>query len=661
MELREGAQWRPPVSRPMRSRLPILLFVLLGGLSSYGQQLPDTITLKDVLVTAPQRSAFASGLKVQAIDSVAKARYAMADLATLLAHESPLFIKSYGLGSLATSSFRGGSANHTAILWNGFHIGSPMNGQVDLSLVPVGIAEDIRIQYGGSSALWGSGAVGGAILLDNNPAFDQGLAVDAGASFGSFNNLRQHVGISISKPNWISSVRLFNAAARNDFTYTNKEVFGAPEQRQHNAELEQRGLLAENYFRINDRQRINARFWYQHNDRNIPPTLVQENSTASQQDESYRTTAEWQRTGDRVNSYVRAAWFDEQLNWRGTETDSAAFSQSKTVIAEAEMRIKLNNGRQRINIGINNTFAKAHSDGYPERPRQNRTALFASYQFNTKDQRFITTLSLRQEMVAQELVPFTWSLGNEVRLVNWLTAKAGVSKVYRIPTFNDLYWTPGGNPGLLPESGYSGELGLAAQGDRKRKVSATAEATAFQRTMDNWIIWLPTAAYWSPENIMNVWSRGVELSGEMAWCVGKPTIKLGVMTNYVVSTNQKAKTVNDASVGKQLIYVPMYSGHGKLSVSYRNLLASAGADYTGYRYTSTDNRSFLEPYLLVDAAISYRISAGKKYHANLMVQGFNLLAADYQVMLNRPMPLRSLQVGFSVGFHQPNSMRNVQQ
>jgi iron complex outermembrane receptor protein len=638
----------------MRSCLLFLLFVLLAGTQVRGQQTLDTIALHNVVIVAPRLSDFASGLKTQAIDSATMARYRSADLGTLLEMESPIFIKSYGLGSLASSSFRGGSANHTAVLWNGFNIGGPMNGQIDLSLVPVGIADEVSIQYGGASALWGSGAVGGSVLLNSTPVFDSGLTVDAGASFGSFGDRRQHFHFVRSTSKWISSISLFNTAARNDFLYSNPELLGTPEQRQRNAELAQYGLLAENHFRIDQRQRLSLRFWYQNSDRNIPPILAQANSSANQQDQSYRATAEWQRLGTKVNSYVRAAYFDERLQWYGTSTDSAANSRSRTLIAEAEMRIRIARG-QRINIGLNNTYAEARADGFPERQQQNRTALFASYRINTANERSNTTLSLRQEMVAQELVPFTWSLGSEYALRNWLTAKANVARVYRIPTFNDLYWTPGGNPDLLPESGYSGELGLAAKGGLRSGVKATAEGTFFQRTMDNWIIWLPAGAYWSPQNIMNVWSRGVELRGELAWRMGGATMKLAAMTNYVVSTNQTAKTVNDASVDKQLIYVPIYSGHGKLSVRYKGLLATAGVNYTGYRYTSTDNREYLDPYVLVNASVSYRMSSCKKYIADLMLQGFNLFDADYQVMLGRPMPLRNFQIGLSVRFNQANS------
>src|SRR5690606_5715624 len=182
-----------PHHPPMRSCILIPLFVLLAGTQVRGQQTLDTIALHNVVIVAPRLSDFASGLKTQAIDSATMARYRPADLGTLLEMESPIFIKSYGLGSLATTSFRGGSANHTAVLWNGFNIGSPMNGQIDLSLVPVGIADEVSIQYGGASALWGSGAVGGSVLLNSTPVFDSGLTVDAGASFGSFGDRRQHL------------------------------------------------------------------------------------------------------------------------------------------------------------------------------------------------------------------------------------------------------------------------------------------------------------------------------------------------------------------------------------------------------------------------------------------------------------------------------------
>ena len=114
-----------------------------------GQVVVDTVRLYEVEVAAPRLVGVNVGAHVVVLDSATLARHATTDLGTLLGNESSVFIKNYGPGSLATTAFRGGSASHTAVLWNGFNIGSPMNGQLDLSLVPVFAANDMRIEHGG--------------------------------------------------------------------------------------------------------------------------------------------------------------------------------------------------------------------------------------------------------------------------------------------------------------------------------------------------------------------------------------------------------------------------------------------------------------------------------------------------------------------------------
>ncbi len=631
----------------------LLILLILAASAARAHSLADTIALGQVEINATRLAEFSSGTKVQQIDSVTMARYRWSDLGELLSDETPIFIKSYGSGSLATTSFRGGSANHTAILWNGFNIGSPMNGMIDLSLIPVSIANSVSIQYGGASALWGSGAVGGSIHLNNMPEFGRGLTVDVGASFGSFGELRQQARVEMGQGKWISSIAVYNAIAHNDFDFYNTEQRGAPLQQQQNAEFKQQGLLAEEYYRINGKQRINLRFWYENSDREVPPTMVQETSSAEQQDESYRATAEWQHLSASVKTVVRAAYFDEQLSWYASELDPAALNHSCTAIAEAESSIRLDRG-QLINVGINNTYALAFSDGFPDEQHQERAAAFASYQLDSRNSLSKTTLSARQELVAGKLAPLTGSLGSDYKLNGWLTAKANVARVYRIPTFNDLFWKPGGNPDLLPESGYSGEAGLAVDHELAGSTARfIGDVTGYSRTMDNWIIWLPGASYWTPMNIMNVWSRGIEAHAAVAMHVEQAMIKLGVMTNYVLSTNQVAKSANDASVDKQLIYVPAYSGNGKLSLIYKDLIATFGMNYTGYRFTSTDNAEYLEPYWLANASIAYKLPLRGANEISLLAQGFNLFDEQYQVMLGRPMPLVNFQFGISLRFNRP--------
>ncbi|MCK9205031.1 MAG: TonB-dependent receptor [Bacteroidales bacterium] len=636
-------------------RLFIFHFSLLIGLSCFAQKsLSDTTYhLTEVVVTANRLENFSAGSKIQNIDSITISQYKTGNLSSLLENESPLFIKSYGMGSLATSSFRGGSANHTAILWNGFNLGSPMNGQLDLSLIPNGFMNSINIQFGGSSALWGSGAVGGTIHLSNNVKFNNGITISAGTSFGSFSDFGQNILVEISKPKWVTSLKLSNTFAKNNFEYYNTQVYDSPKQKQNNAELKHHELLFENYFRINSRQKINFRFWCQYSDRNIPPTMLQTISKANQKDKNYRITSEWQRMGKNVLWFARAAYFDENIAYSDYTYENPALSRSQTFFTEVESKIILHKNHF-LNIGVNNNFTQAISDGYPDKPHQNKASLFISYRFNSNNNKFSTTLSGREEISGNTLSPFTFSFGSEYIFLKWLSAKCNVARVYRSPTYNDLYWVPGGNPNLLPESGFSEEIGLLVKLiSKNERINFLFEPTIFNRNMNNWILWLPGQSYWSPQNIMEVWSRGSETRSELGFQIKKVKLKIGLITNYVVSTNQKAKTDNDAALGKQLIYVPMYSGHGKFSVEYKDFFLCFNQSYTGYRYTSTDNTEYLKPYWNSNLYLSYKITV-KKITFSLFAAVYNIFNEQYQVILNRAMPLRNYQTGISIQFNKPN-------
>ncbi|MFT3885649.1 MAG: TonB-dependent receptor [Flavobacteriales bacterium] len=430
----------------MLTSLTLVAFVGVGRV--YAQQPTDTVRLKEVEVAATRLNTFLAGTKVQRIDSTTLARYATLDLGDLLANESPVFVKSYGLGSLATTSFRGGSANHTAILWNGFNIGSPMNGQVDLSLVPVGVANEVSIQYGGTSALWGSGAVGGTVLLNNVPQFGRGIQVDGGLTFGSFGDRRQRLRVEVPQGRSITSVAVYNADAENDFTYRT----GGVERTQRNASLERRGVVVEQHLRLNADQYVSLRYWYQAADRHIPPTRLQDVSTAFQQDASHRGTLEWKRVHGRWDTQVRAAWFDERLDWHASADAASELSRSRTIIAEADVRYAPA-GLHTLDLGVNNTYAQALADGYPDKPRQDRAALFASYRYRPKGGRFVGSAAARQELLDGQAVPFTGSLGGEYRLLERVILKAQMARVYRVPTFNDLYWRPGGTPTCCRRTG----------------------------------------------------------------------------------------------------------------------------------------------------------------------------------------------------------------
>lgn len=628
-------------------------------LTAQGQwiQKDSVYTIEEVQISSSRLNRFATGSKVVEIDSMILSQNNNNTLAELLANESQVFVKSYGIAGLSSPSFRGTNANQTAILWNGFNISSPMNGMHDLALLPVQFANDIKIQYGGSSALWGSGAIGGTIHLLNTPAFNKGLSASTSLSLGSFQDQQENIQVGISTKRFISTTSFFHHEAKNNFSYKNIAQFGKPEQKMSNAEFNQNGVLQENYIKLTPYQTLSFRFWYQHNHRNIPGSMTVAENKADQRDEAIRSTVEWQRIKNKTSYFVRAAYFDENLNYNDPQINLKSSSQSKSFISEAELKYKLSEN-QWINIGLNNTYNQGITENYNHTPTQNRTSFFGSYQLKNKKSTFKNTLSARQEFVSNGLNPFTASFGSELWVLKNIRLRGNISKNYRIPTLNDLYWAQGGNPNLLPEDGLSEEIGLAYM-LCKDNFAIESELTGLNSNVKNWIMWIPNdVGIWSPRNVVEVWSRGIEADLKLFYTLGKVKTSLNFQYQFIKTTNEKITTNDQSSLQKQLIYTPTEKMVTHWSVEFKRFRIGLTYNYVGYRYTTSDNMQYLDPYYTLNADLS------KTWFVNTLkiktyIQVNNITNQSYQIIAFYPTPLQSIQAGLVLHFNKPNRSHEI--
>lgn len=653
-----------------------ILYLVMQTLNGWAQNPPvDTIkALQTVEVSTPYVRALSTGNRIQVLDSTLLKRYSSNNLGELLNAETDVYVKSYGLGTLATTSIRGGGSNHTIILWNGFNLQSPMYGPQDLSLMGINFFDEVMIQYGSAGATWGSGAVGGAIHLNNTGVYNKGISVTTGATFGSFKDKQQHTSIEWSKKRFISSLKISNHTAKNNFPFQNTMLPEQPIQRQSNAELKQVGLLNENYFQINDNQKINLRFWYQNASRNIPPSLAQGTNFSNQKDESYRITSEWQYSLERLLLTIRAAHFYETLIYDDSVNIIHSSNKSRVTIVEGEGKFYLSK-LSTLTWAINNTYTEGISSGYEKLHCQNRVGLLASYKIHNKKNTWNGFVNIRKEIINLDNAeidtivytpfksnpiltsasrPFTYSIAGDGKLLRCLSVNMAVAQHYRIPTFNDLYWEQGGNIKLKPENGWGEELGISFK-QQYHKLDISANASFFNRVINNWILWRPFGSvYWTPENVMKVWSRGAEYRLTLKYPIQKITLTLNVLWNYTVSTNEKARTVNDGSLGKQLIYTPMYKGNGGFGISYKDFNITYNQKYVGYTYTSTDNKYYLTPYLIGSIRVSHVFKISE-FKLQVFASANNLFNSRYEVIDGRPMPGRNYQIGCSFYFNQSNN------
>ncbi|MFT6716005.1 MAG: vitamin B12 transporter [Saprospiraceae bacterium] len=629
----------------------LLMYSLVFFARAQAQEDTILVALEPLEISNNRLKVFSIGSKSISYDSLVLSQFKNKNLADLLSAESSMFIKSYGTGSLATSSFRGGNASQTAVLWNGFSLNSSMNGILDFSLIPSSFFNEISLQYGGETAQWGSGALGGSIHLNNKSSFGKGNVYSLGASLGSFGLNTQSVKTEISQEKMTFSLSLFRSQAKNNFPYF--KAFNGNDSlvlQQHTDYLAF-GLLTDLQYRIKHNKKIQVSVWYQNAHRNIPPILFQSSSTASQQDESTRMMVNYLWFKRRNKVKVKLGYFNETIGFQDSTAVIFADNNAKSLLSELSYDRELSKIFV-VSSGLYNSYVFSETTNYGGKVDENRSSIYSFIKYKGENKKIFAVLSGRVTMIQSSLLTPTFSFQNTFKLNSFLQLKSKVSSVYRVPTLNDKYWNPGGNINLLPENGFSEEVGLALEMKDKANVGANSEITLFNKNINNWIAWVPSGTVWSPENIKKVWSRGMESLSDITFLKDDMKVSLKLLTNYVLSTNEQALSAGDNSFTKQLIYTPRYSGFVKLVLSKKQYSVSYRHNYTGYTFTTSDNSEYLSPFDVGAVHVSFNgIKGNYKFEGYFGIE--NIWGEEYVRIAFRPMPLINYSFGFNVNLYKP--------
>jgi len=621
----------------------ITFILLFWGNCIYASDLPidipsDTIALDEIEITANRLVNFTTGSKVQKINSSDIIPYNTSSLSDLLSELTTVSVKSYGLTGLSSVSLRGMSSKHTAVLWNGFNLQSSMNGGVDMNTLPSFLIDEIDIQYGGSGALFGSGAIGGVIHLNNSLKLDKKIELGYNQSFGSFNNFFEGLKFNYSNKKFASSTRIYHNSGKNDFEFINTQQFGKPKVKQENSASKQYGVLQSNLIKINSNQSLTTNLWAQDYYREIPAMMTSSISAANENSELLRFSAAWNRNGEISSWYSRLYYNYESLVYRDSLIDLVSKMKNYSLIGEIENKISLKNNFL-LNTGINNTYDKVNTANYGTDQYRNRTAIYSSLKYFNNPKTFAAILSIREELVDNEFTPFTFSLSSRYHVNKFINLNTNISKNYNLPALNDLYWAPGGNPDLKSENGWSEDLGINLNHSFSQNL-LNIEISAFNINLNNHIIWLPTSSsYWSAENVEKLWSRGIETSLNYTYKVSDFKLSTNFLYTYTKSTYEKSENTEESSVGKQLMYIPEHKGNAGLKASYKWLNVRYIHSCVGRRYITKDNSGSVDPYQVADLTIGgvFKLKASD---LNINFKINNIWNETYEVMAFYAMPLR---------------------
>ena len=611
-----------------------------------------------------------AGIRQTYVDTSVIQNKMSVSLSDLLSENTSVFIKNHGRGALATASFRGTAASHTQVSWNGININSPMAGMVDFSMIPVYIIDKLHLNHGSASIADRSGGIGGSIHMNNEVNWNEKEVFNYVQGVGSYQTLDEFVQFTLGNKKIRSKTRMYHNYSKNDYTYINRGIgnidpvtgeVNNPLDTNSNAEYTRWGLLQELYYRPRANHLLSLKYWGQSADRTIPrPTSYEgpDNSNLnSQQDMDHKVVADWKYYSPYGRVMLRSGYSDKQLDYSqmnrvpGLGLIPAIYSESKQKSLFNTLSYASDLGGNFSAEGVldvNTHFVSSEDSvshtGYEN--QRSEISLFGALRKGFAD-RVNVNLMLRQDWIDGERVPFIPFLGMDFRLMKEvdLILKGSIARNYHHPSLNDLYWQPGGNPDLLPEDGFSVELGLAYQQKFSDQLFKT-EVTVYRTDINNWIVWIPSyQGYWEPRNIQRVLSKGLEYSVQLMGNLSKLQYKLSGSYAYTSAINYGDPLIwSDASHGKQLVYIPEHSGNMLANLSLGDFYFSY--QFNGYseRYTTSSNdvtsRDWLYPYFMNDVAIGKHFKL-KQLSFSTEFKVYNLFNESYHSILYRPMPGRN--------------------
>jgi vitamin B12 transporter len=622
-----------------------LLFIVYGlclmASMTVGQS-ADTLYLKEVAVYGLPVTTYVAGSKVEKIATGDR----VATLGDALLREPSLYLKTYGNNQLTTIALRGTTASQTAVLWNGININSPTLGQTDFSLIPLFLFDEMSIHYGTASALYGSDAVGGSVMMgQSSPEFKRSPSFFLYQQIGSFGRISTGIKASYGNERWQFRTKIYRAFIENDFSYHSPAV--GYRKKQIHAAVTNYGIDQQIHFKISETKTLAADILYTDNFRENQPAVTSIDANETLGDKNLRAA---------VNYYQHASWgvlHATSAFMRGIQayTDD---NTSTTITNQFTTMIHVNrsiNTRSDLHYGLNYNQYTVSSSNF-NHPREHRYDAFASYRYSVVEG-WIVNVNMRQSVYAQRYAPFSPSIGTEIFLNhqenNSLKVRGQLARGFRVPTLNDRYWTPGGNQLTLPEDARHAEGGITwirTFQNTKLKI----DATGYKSWIDQMIVWMPQDdGIWSPTNLQKVNIRGAEFSSQLGSNFGSLKVKTGITYAFTQSLN---KSGDPSIVNKQLAYVPVHNGNFFATASHaKNWNMGLNFMYTGIRYTTLDNTDYqsLPSYTLMDIFLSKKY-AWDKLSIEVKGEVRNLLNVYYENLQNHAMPGRNYSISFLINF-----------
>lgn len=650
----------------------IISFLLLGLYNLFAQVNVDTSriisdikTLNTYTLHDYSGNDFTAGIRTHSIPlNLLNNNSSISGLGDALQNMGGIYMRNYGNGMFSGITIRGFGPDRTSVLWNGIPINNAGLGLSDINLMPGGFFNLIKLTEGSSSTQFGNGAQGGSLSLEFKPNFTNKFNMLLQQEFGSFFTWNTSAQLNYGNSWFQGRTAFMRNSSNNNYTYKDKTSAGFPLRETVNANFFSYQVMQDLFFKFKHNWDLTFHGWFTYTDRRIPPAMGASNNNAQQFDENIRIMTTLRKTIRYHGIKLQLAYLQDLLNY---QTD--AFKDSSLIHSgQAQVQyIYSRNNFFALMSGGNFSVNYSEYQYYNTPITELRGNVFVMANFNFRaisigkfrggspaQKKF--SVGIRQQFSTNYIsypsahIGMDWSKklgkGHQIFISN------AVNTAYRMPTLNDLYWVPGGNPLLKPEYSWNIETAFKYEVELPFSKLTVNLLGYFGRTA-NWIQWVPTPlGYWAPQNITQVQSAGFEGGTNLSVEKKKWNFNFGAKYNFTHTTD-----INNNF--NQLIYVPQHSIKGTFELKWNEIYINLQPIFYSQRYTLTDNTQSIPACFLMNMQAGYKLKL-KPCDIGFFGRIGNVTNSDYQMILNRPMPGIHFNIGINFYLNTKTTKQNEQ-
>ena len=672
--------------------LSLTLLLALGvGAKAETTQKDSIQTIKGVEITA--RLTQREIVPAQSLKNADLQRLNSQSIADALRFFSGIQLKDYGgVGGIKTVDIRSMGTHHLGIFYDGIELGNAQNGQIDLGQFSLDNIDEISLYNGQKSAIFQPasdfGNAGSVYIRTRKPRFTDGKSynVKLKAKYGSSDLVRlsalweqrlsSAVSTSLNAEHLTSSGKYkFNyrrVTPSGVVAYDTTAVRQNGDIRADRIDFNVNGILQRGYW--------NTKVYFYNSPRGIPGAIVNNvwRRGERQSDLNFFVQNRFQKDiTDRFSTQWLAKYAFYRTHYVNKDTTQLPadnrFWQQEFYLSTSNAYEILPNWS--ISASYDFRWNKLNADTYrfvfPTR-FSNMISLATAFEARfiriqgsvlasfIHDKLHPTTRLMPGMKATDNITKFTPALFIDFPIIDKATNGASTKlsvrtfakRSFRMPTFNDLYYTDLGNSNLKPESATQYDLGVVfnKQYNGHLLKNVQFQADGYYNTIHDKIIAYPKGQQfrWTMLNLGRVHITGIDVMGAIAL---QPINDL-VVTARLQYTYQDARDVTNASdvfYKDQIPYIPYNSGSAIVNLAYHNWTLNYSFIYSGKRYNQQENipNNYMQPWYTSDVSLQYDFKAfGTKCRAMLEVN--NILNQKYDVILNYPMPGINGLVGLQV-------------